>query len=322
MDLVQPHASARLPAIPDDFTHPDVRQTLWYVLYVLSQLLLPALGTFAVFESALPLAAKIPLIAVTGCLSGHGLFMMGIAAHEGFHFLLHRNRFVSFSIGIFMSSAIPLFFAVGYFINHWHHHRYTNTDKDPDILIVTRYRTLLSRMLLVRLHFNRHYMKTFAQVMFGDTASIARPVGMTARQLGLLARVNLLAQLMWLSVYAVLAWYSPSLLALLVGVPLGVALVIASLNPYQEHLGTGTAQWQQARSRISSFQTLLMGGVNYHLEHHLYPRVPCWRLARLHRWLTENGHFAGKGSHFEPDYLKSFAVATLPYGAVDQTGTS
>jgi fatty acid desaturase len=30
--------------------------------------------------------------------------------------------------------------------------------------------------------------------------------------------------------------------------------------------------------------------VNYHLEHHLFPFAPCWRLPRLHRHLLAQGH--------------------------------
>lgn len=49
------------------------------------------------------------------------------------------------------------------------------------------------------------------------------------------------------------------------------------------------ARLTQARTRTSPFFTALFLGTNYHLEHHLYPSVPCYRLPRVHRILQEQG---------------------------------
>ena len=51
-----------------------------------------------------------------------------------------------------------------------------------------------------------------------------------------------------------------------------------------------------------------MAGTNFHLEHHLYPRVPCWRLPALHRWLKEQGVYEGRQVFIEPAYIASWGV--------------
>ncbi len=48
--------------------------------------------------------------------------------------------------------------------------------------------------------------------------------------------------------------------------------------------------------------------VNYHLEHHLFMFVPCWRLPQAHRALIEAGR--GPSMELKPGYLAVLKAAT------------
>jgi len=53
-----------------------------------------------------------------------------------------------------------------------------------------------------------------------------------------------------------------------------------------------------------------MSGTNYHLEHHLYPRVPCWRLPALHRWLRDTDWYRTRQPVVERSFWRGFSSAT------------
>ena len=48
--------------------------------------------------------------------------------------------------------------------------------------------------------------------------------------------------------------------------------------------------------------------VNYHLEHHLFLFVPCWRLPAAHRLLLDKGH--GPKMELRRGYIEVLRLAT------------
>jgi hypothetical protein len=73
-----------------------------------------------------------------------------------------------------------------------------------------------------------------------------------------------------------------------------------------------------ARTRSSPFFTVLYFFNNYHLEHHLYPSVPCYRLGAVHRQLEEGGYLSANGANIESGVLAAYthagANSTYPAG--------
>ncbi len=51
--------------------------------------------------------------------------------------------------------------------------------------------------------------------------------------------------------------------------------------------------------------------VNYHLEHHLFPFVPCWRLPRVHRRLLAKGY--GERMEVRRSYREVLARASSAF---------
>jgi fatty acid desaturase len=58
---------------------------------------------------------------------------------------------------------------------------------------------------------------------------------------------------------------------------------------------TTTDVWSNTRTVAANWLerlTVAPNRVNFHLEHHLAPTVPCYRLPELHRWLEASGMLA------------------------------
>jgi fatty acid desaturase len=302
-----------IPQLPNGFSRRSTLSTSLYLGYAIVLAFVPGILASNVWYSAISAAIRLPSIAVLVILGGYGIFMLGATGHEGFHFNLHQSRFVSAGLGAFFSSAVPGFLALGFFINHWDHHRFVNATNDPDVVLLQDYRSFFARGVLARLAANRRYINWVFRIL------ARRPLGKTipcARDtLLLLAWLNLAAQLWWVSLYAAVLIVAPVSGFIGIILPMLFGLVLSSLNPFLEHAGTGLTKWGCARTRSSRLLTFLMAGTNFHLEHHLYPSVPCWRLPRLHRWLASEGWFVNRTVHIEPSMIKSFFVAapSVPY---------
>jgi beta-carotene hydroxylase len=220
-----------------------------------------------------------PSLPQTLAYLGYGSFMLAGTAHERFHFSLHRRPAISGLIGILFSACIPGFIGIGFTLSHWEHHRYTNLALDPDCGQFGRFRSFWSCLLLARLSAN----------------AADRRVALTLLMAGLIT-----------------ACISAPLFALCVFIaPLLATVMITGLNLYQEHAGTGTAHDTKARRRTSRLFTALMIGTNYHLEHHLYPRVPCWRLPALHRWLANTDWYRVADPIVERAFIATFSPRLL-----------
>ncbi len=87
----------------------------------------------------------------------------------------------------------------------------------------------------------------------------------------------------------------------------------AAYGVYVEHAGTEAKPGRVARSFSSQFWTVLFFGNNLHLEHHLYPNVPCYRLPALHAWLKEQGYFDRAGAYIEPSSAAVFKYTSARY---------
>jgi beta-carotene hydroxylase len=293
------------------FYRPSLRESACFLAYAIAIYTLPVaamvwLGQFGL-SGWLVLAIQVPLTS----LAGYGLFVLGTTGHEGFHFNLSANRALSCYIGCFFSSILPLFCATGYFVEHWQHHKHNNTRSDPDYVHFVRFRMPFSRLLAARLTLTTNYLAQTLRIAFGAYRPTTT-LPLSTHRLKWLARFNLGAQIGWMAVYGLLGLRSPEV-ALALAPVLLVTLLIASFNSYQEHafrLGSGD---RFARSRTSRVLTLLHAGSNFHVEHHLYPGVPCWRLPAVHRRLVESGWYDDKRYLLDSGLLGTFKYCARNY---------
>jgi beta-carotene hydroxylase len=278
------------PSLPRELYQPNAA---WSMLFVLS-----SVGTFLGFGF---LAASVagmdaPLwirgLAVPPLIlaSQQGVHLMGWVGHEGIHLSLHRNRYVSIIVGCFVS-AMSLFVALGYGISHWNHHRFTNQDSDPDVAIYPRLKTFWSRFFLARALAQRGYTRAIVTMALGRPLPFSYTFPFPAGVQRGLARLNLAFLLLWLGVYTALAVHAPFTTLFAVALPLLLVVPFSGLRIYVEHAGTDIGIFRDSRSYVSALYTVLFFANNYHLEHHLYPTVPCYNLPAVHRLLKRHGDY-------------------------------
>jgi len=261
----------------------------------------------------------------------HALFIL---AHEAAHYRLFRQRAINDAIGraIGMAGAISM---CTYRVIHRLHHNNLYTDEDPDTAIHGGYPrgTAYLWKKLGQDVVGWNAWKTFAY-FFGapalndQTQRAARPLDDTSPQLRRSARIDrwfvvafqLLAPL---ACFAFGGWLGLAQYAAFWLVPmLTVLQPILRLRAICEHGATTdfSSPLTAARSNRTGGGALNVFGrallfphhVNYHLEHHLYPAVPHYRLPRLHRLLVEKGALDGAEVR---DLGDTFALIFAPRAA-------
>ncbi len=297
------------------FGRPSPAGTVGYIAGASLLYVVPGSIAYVLYQSALPWLLKLPAISILIFVSAHGLFALAGAAHEGFHFTLHRDKRISAVIGVVVSSAVPLFFGAGFFVSHWDHHRFTNQESDPDLRLYGRFRTLISRALLARLAANRNYQINALRLARGRLLEGFSTLPLNQGEMCSIARLNIATQALWIAFYAWFIFFNPAMAIFCIGLPFAALIVITGLNPYQEHAATGVGRDAIARTRPSVIHSILMLGTNFHLEHHLYPSIPCWRLSRVHKLLKAKGFFGSPDARLAA-FVSSYryVLGGVPYG--------
>jgi len=313
-----PHLKPRIPA---HFHRKSLTGAAALVVFMLLMFLGPAvLNHHLLLQSEGPLWLRIVLSIPLFVIAGQGVHLMGWIGHDGFHFTFHENRHVSALIGLLFSSMTLFFFQSGMAMDHWSHHRFANTHKDPDLRLLRRYRTLLGRMLAQRNRANAHYFRRTLGLALGrplppELEHIRLPFPLA--QFRVLAWLNIAFVLGWLLVYLCIEARWPGFLWIGVAIPLVVGGWLSGLRSFTEHAHTAEGDLHDTRSRTHPLFTIMEFGGNHHLEHHLYPAVPQWRLPALHRWLVAQGHYDALPDRSLIDPRLSvyrYALGRYPYG--------
>jgi fatty acid desaturase len=305
------------------------RRSTWgalaFIGFVLALWWVPALlAVWVARGDALVAWQKVPLVVALGFVAGQGFHLSGWVGHEGFHFNLFRSRLASAIVGIVVSSVTVVFIEVGVAIEHVNHHRYANTERDPDVPLFSKQRGFWSRLFLTRTRANRAFARAAWRLLWGKPLEMEeRWLPFTRRVYARLAALNFACCALWFAIYVCWGLRDPLSFACCVGVPLMFANIYSGLRPYIEHSQTDAGLTTCARSRSHWFYSFWYFGNAYHLEHHLYPMVPCYRLPWVHRHLIALGFLSESHVGFEPDGLRGYrwALARHQYGsAADSAG--
>lgn len=231
----------------------------------------------------------------------HGL---GVMIHDFSHYRFIKNKTASDWIGDLFLAWPLLTFIGGYRQNHLAHHRYTNTDKDPDwtfklgkleftfpqswqyavmnllgyLVGVSSYRDL--KGLMSRLSDDKDRPKGYQLKRFGYYIFFAFVFTITGTWTGFL-------------LYWAVPFFTFFLLFLYIR---SVAEHFGSMD-YETELGSSRTVipylWERA--------FFAPHNVNYHLDHHLYPSVPFFNLPKLHAALMADPEYAA-GAHITRGY--------------------
>jgi fatty acid desaturase len=236
----------------------------------------------------------------------HGLL---IIVHEGAHFRLSSKRTANDLISD-LFAAFPIFFCThGYRENHWDHHQFLNSERDPDWarkVRLTEWQFPKTRaglaLLMVKVLFTSWY-KMIA--LFWNLSGLGKKavwVNSARRRLLLMKLVYyaclftvLTATSSWknFSLY----WVIPYLFVMpIVERIRSIAEHFALESDHELHMTRNVLCWP-----IEGF---FFGphNIRYHLAHHLFPTVPQYNLPKLHEYLMGFSEYA-EHSHQNRSYL-------------------
>lgn len=316
-------AFARL-RLPEEFHRVSPFATALYLAHALVFFLGPALVAFALVDVPMPLPARVGLAIALGLIGGHGMHLLTFVGHEGMHTNLHANKYVSAALAVLFSAPVPFFFIVGFAMTHWKHHRFTDQNIDPDGQVYSNYKTFASRLFLARSGTVRIYLKNALRMALGLPWPQNTRLPFSEGEMRWISRINIALGLCCIGVYT-LIWQRSAWLGFTVMLmPYFTLYMLSALRAYMEHTGTAPGRYLDSRSYTSPIYTALFFGSNYHLEHHLYPAVPCYRLPALHGYLAARGLLSAPGIQVEPSFLGALRCTTarFPYPCVNRPSTS
>lgn len=221
--------------------------------------------------------------------------LLGIL-HEGVHYRLYNSKFLNDSVGNFLA-AFPLLWDLhGYRENHFQHHKYLNTDQDPDYKRKNKHEEWQfpnSKSYLVKL-FARYawgfgvleYYRFFLVMSGHFPAEKLKQPGQTKKILTKLVyygavfyALHHFGQLVNFGVY----WLIPYFF---------IYPIFQKYRSISEHFalpfkGELSATRNVIAHPVESF-FFAPHNLNYHLDHHLFPTVPAYNLKKLNKALMTN----------------------------------
>ncbi|NRA30190.1 MAG: fatty acid desaturase family protein [Parvularculaceae bacterium] len=259
------------------------------------------------------------VIVIAAMVIGARQLGLGILMHEAAHGLLHRDKRLNDFLGQWLSAA-----PVGSDLNwyrpyHLTHHRLVQTDEDPDLPLSAPFpvskaslRRKIVRDLTGQTFFKQRAFAVFAAFFKPELATAPGAEVIASRTgLGRMAVTNSV-------MLAVLTLLGHPMLYLV-----GWLLPLATWNPLATRLrniaehacvqSDHANPLSQARTTHTNFlERVLIAPywVAYHAEHHALMYVPCFRLARAHKLLTQQG--ALENTDIAPGYLSVIRQVTSP----------
>lgn len=238
----------------------------------------------------------------------HGL---GVLMHEAVHYRVLNSRRLNDLMGEILLSW-PLFLDMReYRRNHFAHHRNPNTVKDPDWLrkqtpdwdFPKSKRELISMLIkdLIGVSILRR-LQIRPYIRDKDRSQRVRMGGMDLRRLAFYLIVTLIFTYLNLWGMFFMYWVLPLLTWL---------NVIAHIRSIAEHFAIEDEESfpRSTRTTLLSLPERIFvapNNVNYHIEHHLYPSVPFYRLPQIHSLLMRDAGFREK-AHITRSYWGLFS---------------
>ena len=272
------------------------RSDLWGALLLLHcwGVIAAALALFAVWPNPLTFLLAVVLI-------GSRQLGLAILMHEAAHSALFRNRALNEWAGEWLCGRPILADMLEYRRYHLKHHRFTQTEEDPDLTLSRPFpctRASLLRKLWRDISGQTGVRQRAQQIMFAFKMA-GESEGATSQDLAqafsgpVLGRALVANAVLFAAMWAAGAWwwwFAFWLLPLLTWFQL-----VLRVRNIAEHGAVEFSDDPLRNVRTTKAGWLLRlllapYWVNYHLEHHLVMHVPCRNLPRLHALMLEKGH--------------------------------
>lgn len=254
-----------------------------------------AIGLFAIWPN--PLTFVLAVIVI-----GSRQLGLAILMHEAAHVALFKTRTLNEFSGEWLCGRPIMAELLAYRHYHLTHHRFTQTDKDPDLSLSAKFPTshasmrrkflrdlsgqtgvklfvaqVLTAIRLAGDHDAIDAAKTDAAQAFKST-DLVKSIAVFG---GIAVVISLIGDWWWGLAFWVLPYLTWFQFVLRVRNIAEHGATDVSEDPFQ-NVRTTHANWI-ARALVAPYW------VNYHLEHHMIMHVPCWKLPAMHRLLLAKG---------------------------------
>lgn len=227
--------------------------------------------------------------------------------HEAWHGNLFRSRRGDRLFGEALSLLVGIAFAP---MRHDHlaHHRYNRTARDPDAYNVGRRSVGLTALFYAVVAFGLPLSLIYFNVLYPLQHFDAR----AKRRHALVLAAYALFYTVLFSALARHGALGPAFEAWLLPVLLASPLNgLKSIADHYDNVWQGDRFHTATTARSNRVITFWLNGLNYHLDHHLYPRVPGYNLPALHRHLRPQLLAAGAPVY---DSYREVALGALRAG--------
>ena len=266
----------------------------WLILHCWGVIAL-AVGLFAWFPNPLTFVLAVMII-------GSRQLGLAILMHEAAHNALFKTRAINEFVGEWLCGR-PILAELGAY-RHYHltHHRFTQTDKDPDLVLSSKFPT--SHASLRRKFIRDLTGQTGIKQLAGQIAMSIRLAGddeaveaansdfaqaFKARDLwksfpiflGIIVLMGVIGEWWWGLAFWLLPFLTWFQLVLRIRNIAEHGATEVSENPLKNVRTTKAGLI--ARALVAPYW------VNYHLEHHMVMHVPCWKLRHMHDTLIGKG---------------------------------
>lgn len=281
---------------PEEIRPLAQQSDLWGALLLLHcwGVIAAALALFALWPNPLTFLLAVVLI-------GSRQLGLAILMHEAAHSALFRNRALNEWAGEWLCGRPILADMQEYRRYHLKHHRFTQTEEDPDLTLSRPFpctRASLLRKLWRDISGQTGVKQRAQQIMFAFKMA-GESEGATSQDLAqafsgpVLGRALVANAALFAALWAAGAWwwwFAFWLLPLLTWFQL-----VLRVRNIAEHGAVEFSDDPLRNVRTTKAGWLLRlllapYWVNYHLEHHLVMHVPCRNLPRLHALMLEKGH--------------------------------
>jgi fatty acid desaturase len=273
-----------------------------------------------VFAVAIVWTNPVTLIAAIALLGGRQLGL-AVLMHEAGHKTLFKTHRLNELVGQWLCAYPVLGDVHAYGASHREHHRHAGTEADPDL---PNYRTYPVSKDSFRRKIKRDITGQTGLVLIrmlfggeGRNLMLREGEKTHSERKGLLVNLLMFALLLALGVGEFyLLWIAAYLF---------VYPLIARIRQVAEHgnvpdLYDLDPRLNTRTTYANPLERLVFcpNHVNYHLEHHLLPSVPCHRLPELHRVLKHKGFYDGYEDSIASSYLDVLRRAVPEYAGGPQ----
>ncbi len=278
----------------------------WLVFHVWA-VIFGSIGLFILFPNILTFAFAFLMVGSRQ----HG---MAVLMHDAAHGVLFDNPKINDFAGQYLLGAAYGGDLKAYRKYHLKHHRFTQSDQDPDLPLSAKFPVSKAslRRKFIRDITGQTFLRLFLanrKMKSGERAAVEGSDAFQKSSPWPTLGVN---AVLFAIFFALGFWWIYFALWLL---PLFTWFyAVIRLRNIAEHAMTTRDDnpLTHARTTRTNWLTRILFApywVNYHVEHHAYMYVPCWQLPHLHKAMLDNGH--GKDMEIQPGYRAVLDQATL-----------